>query len=591
MTRTTLLLAAALALPSALLSSRADAQAALLVLGDDARLDGLASTLQVELAGEGWQVAQGPSPVGGTPLQRAGDAQQCAAERGARAALWVETGPEGGALLQVVDVDGSAPRHAPLPAPLDAVEARTFATVAASLLDELAAPPQSLRVRVQVAVEAEDGSRFVVEEGSASVRAGERSATVELGAEAEGAPPTEAPPVDELSAEPPREPLPPPAALQGDAAPLASPAASPVSPAAAPPSDGPHVVVGVDFAPFVGMSSAPWGRGRRNLSVGLLAAWSSEVHGVGLSGGANFVTERLDGALLGGGANFLFGDGAGVLAAGGLNLQRGDLVGAALSGGANLHLGHVEGVQAAGGLNWAESVTGAQLAGGVNIARGRVDGVQAAGGLNVARGGRGLQIAPLNIQRERFDGVQVGVVNVSKGADFALGLVNIVQGGRTHLELSATAEGFAFAMVKHGGAHWHYLYSLGGRPFSNGDDDAAWAFGLGIGAHATLTERWFLDVDLLAHYLHDGEGTDELTNEIGHEALSQLRLVAGVEVLPRVALVAGLSLNVLTAYEDDSRYAPWAVDLRDHVPAEELDLREDWSVHIWPSVLLGVQFF
>ena len=91
------------------------------------------------------------------------------------------------------------------------------------------------------------------------------------------------------------------------------------------------------------------------------------------------------------------------------------------------------------------------------------------------------------------------------------------------------AEGFAFAMVKHGGAHWHYLYSLGGRPFSNGDDDAAWAFGLGIGAHATLTERWFLDVDLLAHYLHDGEGTDELTNEIGHEALSQLRLVAGVE--------------------------------------------------------------
>ena len=83
------------------------------MLGDDARLDGLASTLQVELAGEGWQVAQGPSPVGGTPLQRAGDAQQCAAERGARASLWVETGPEGGALLlpaTVADVAGAAGR-------------------------------------------------------------------------------------------------------------------------------------------------------------------------------------------------------------------------------------------------------------------------------------------------------------------------------------------------------------------------------------------------------------------------------------------------------------------------------------------------
>jgi hypothetical protein len=315
---------------------------------------------------------------------------------------------------------------------------------------------------------------------------------------------------------------------------------------------------GADLAPFVGMSSFRRGRGTRHLSIGLLGTLSGGLEGVAASSGVNVVTGDATGAMLAAGANW----------------THGTMRGAQIAAGGNVTVGDVR---------------GAQLSAGVNIATGAIHGLQASSGVNYARGGRGLQLGSLNIQSGDFDGVQVGVVNIArKSTKLSLGLVNVVRGGRTHLEVTYGLDGFGFAMVKHGGERWHSIYSLGGRP-GYGDEDSVLAGGLGLGGHFPIGERFALDLDLVVHYLHDFTGTATLPNEHGAEILSQLRLVGQLELHERFALVFGASVNTLTTYADESTYVPWAKTLHE----DEMVTADGqiWRHHLWPSVFVGVRAF
>ncbi len=99
--------------------------------------DYLVAALQVELAGRHLEVVSEPtSPVGDERLDRAAAAQRVAMSNNADASIWIDTDGE----VWVVLGDGRDLRHAPLP--VDATP-RVFATIAASLVDELFAPPES----------------------------------------------------------------------------------------------------------------------------------------------------------------------------------------------------------------------------------------------------------------------------------------------------------------------------------------------------------------------------------------------------------------------------------------------------------------
>ncbi|HEX4449737.1 MAG TPA: hypothetical protein VH143_02650 [Kofleriaceae bacterium] len=108
--------------------------------------DDMPAALQVALASQHVEVAVQPeSPAGALRLDRAATAQRVAMGMNADAGVWIDGGE-----IWVVSADGRYVRHAPVPG--DA-SPRVFAAIAASLLDELLAPPEAASVGVDVHVD------------------------------------------------------------------------------------------------------------------------------------------------------------------------------------------------------------------------------------------------------------------------------------------------------------------------------------------------------------------------------------------------------------------------------------------------------
>lgn len=566
--------------------AHAQARETLLLASDAPEADTLATALAVELASAGWRVLRGPAPRGETLLERAGDAQRNARVLGARSALFVESATGGGAAVHVVEADGDATRSAPLPSALATLDARTFAAVASSLVEELESPPQRLRVRVQVAIDAEDGSSFVVDDARVEVRTNDGSVTSASSADpnASSADPNasndspesaiveapEAPVIVEVPVE---------ATPSTEEATTEAPSADPeVQPLGVVPVEEevvPSFPFAVDFAPFVGMGSFARARGRRSFSLGVLGTYAHSLEGFGAAGGLHVLRGDQDGVVVSGLVSWTGGDVDGAQIAGQVAVTHGDLEGAQISGSLNVLGGALE---------------GAQVTGGLNLAFGNVHGLQLAPANYSHRDLRGAQVGVANVTRGHVNGVQVGLFNYAKKADLQIGLINVMPEGRTHVQLTATSEGFGFATLVHGGDHWHWLYSVGGRPFGS-DSESAWAAGLGFGLHITPTERLFVDVDLLNYYVSDGDHGDE-----GTEMLTQLRAMLGVRLHRRFALIGGITYNVHAAYDDDTSYAlkGRTTLYEELVPLEgggSEPANPGWRVEGYPGITLGVQFF
>jgi hypothetical protein len=137
---------------------------------DEARTATALDALAIELSASGAVAMVAPPPLGDTALERAASAQATARSIGARAAIWIEAEPLGGAeSVRVVGAEGEWIRHAPLVAGADA---RTLAVVAASLVRELLDPPAApVNVRVEVHIDAPGREVEVHEPGSATLLA------------------------------------------------------------------------------------------------------------------------------------------------------------------------------------------------------------------------------------------------------------------------------------------------------------------------------------------------------------------------------------------------------------------------------------
>jgi hypothetical protein len=321
----------------------------------------------------------------------------------------------------------------------------------------------------------------------------------------------------------------------------------------------PSVPFAVDFAPFVGMGSFARARGRRSVSLGVVGTYARSLEGVG--------------------------------AASVLHVLGGDQDGVVMSGVLSWTGGDVDGAQIAGSLNVVGgALRGAQVSGGLNLAFGDVRGLQLAPANYAHRDLRGAQVGVANVARGRVNGVQIGLFNYAKKANLQIGLVNVMPEGRTHLQLTGTSEGFGFATLVHGGDHWHWLYSVGGRPFGS-DSESAFAAGIGFGLHITPSERLFVDVDLLSYAIHDGDD-----GEGDAESFTQLRAMFGLRLHRRFALIGGVTYNLHAAYDDDTSYA-WkgrSTLYEDRVPLEGGGTEPadpGWRVEGYPGLTLGVQFF
>ena len=154
----------------------------------------------------------------------------------------------------------------------------------------------------------------------------------------------------------------------------------------------------------------------------------------------------------------------------------------------------------------------------------------------MARGAvSGAQIGLLNIAGGRVSGTQIGLINVATASTFSLGLINIFRDGRLHLDVWGQESGLLMAGIKHGSGHFHNIYGAGVLPFGN---HARFAAAFGIGAHLPLSERLFLDLDVLNHGLFDPASIDATVN------LAQARAVLGARLVRRLAVYGGPSYNV-----------------------------------------------
>ncbi|MFO0616789.1 MAG: hypothetical protein U0414_29615 [Polyangiaceae bacterium] len=348
-----------------------------------------------------------------------------------------------------------------------------------------------------------------------------------------------------------------------DAAPPApaAPASARVAPAAVAEQLGvdpcasraPLLPIAVDFAPFIGMSSSP--------DVRAAAPWVSLNVVGGLVGG-------LRGVQVGGAANLVTGPVCGVQIGGALNVG-GRLGGLQIGGAVNVAAGDVYGAQMAGAANGAAGdVYGAQIAGAVNVAAGDVYGAQMAGAANVSAGDvYGAQVGAVNVARGRVRGVQIGVVNVAETTDLSLGVVNVAYKGRFHVDVWSNLEaGMLLAAVKNGGDHWHSIYGVGTRL-----TDPGFIGLLGFGAHVRFSERFFLDVDALAHV------TSSFSNGKRGTPLLQARPIFGVNLVGPFALYGGAAFNALLTTGADESWAPdYALDVAS-------------VAHLWPGAVFGAQ--
>lgn len=232
--------------------------------------------------------------------------------------------------------------------------------------------------------------------------------------------------------------------------------------------------------------------------------------------------------------------------------------------------GSVSGVQV-GALSVSGRMDGLQV-GAVSVA-GDVSGVQV-GAVAVARDTEGLQLGVVNVGR-KATGVQLGLVNIADESDAPIGIINVIRHGRLHVDGWLLDFGGAAAGLLHGGKYTHTIYGVGVR--KGADDKAHPVFVLGIGGHVPVRERAFVDVDVLTHYVPNGQ-FDNSAN------VFQLRVIGGVKVSDALSLFAGPTANLAQLPLDaDETYGVFG--------SKKLDWGGGASWRAWAGVAAGVRLW
>jgi hypothetical protein len=237
----------------------------------------------------------------------------------------------------------------------------------------------------------------------------------------------------------------------------------------------------------------------------------------------------------------------------------------------------MQGAQMSVGANVATQAQGLQLAVGPNVAA-RMQGLQLSVGPQVVNRLSGAQISLINVGGT-VDGAQIGLVNVAKevkGTQIGLvnvagkmkgapiGLVSVAGNGYNHLWVMGNDTTPVSLGITSGGSRLYTTLEAGLRP-----DTRLWSYGVGLGWHAPVGGRLFLDVDTSAITARQiGPG-------ITPNLIVRGRAMLGLQLLPRVAVVGGPTLSVLPLGEpDDLTLLPTA---------------EMGTVPFWPGLTLGVR--
>jgi len=345
----------------------------------------------------------------------------------------------------------------------------------------------------------------------------------------------------------------------------------------------------VDNTLSVSLGVASLGR-LDGFAMALGGNWNSaSIRGVQMAIGGNVVRGAVDGMQLAVGGNWASGRVGGMQAAVGVNVARQGGTMGQLAVGANVSSTSMSGMQMAVGSSWVDGdFEGYQAAVGLSMVRGNMSGVQMAVGMNWADSTRGAQLSLINMGGDvegmqlgliniagKMNGLQLGLINVAQNMESGVpvGLLNIVKNGQFHVEAYGSDINFANLSLKVGSRYLYTTLVAGVGSVTDSRGPSHWTMGLGIGGHVPLTERLFFDVDVLTNSIHEWGGSFE-DNRLLHQA----RLMAGFQLAPRFALIAGPTFNVLHTTDGEPVTA-----------LSRFSKTTDRDILFWPGVQVGLR--
>jgi hypothetical protein len=333
-----------------------------------------------------------------------------------------------------------------------------------------------------------------------------------------------------------------------------------------------------------------------------LVRTDEELHGVQLSTGVAMSRGTTRGLQLGTVANVADGTFRGVQLADMISMTRGDAQGLQLTGGVNYAAGTFTGLQVASlnlsdgaltglqlaGIDVARQVTGAQVS-AINVA-GQITGFQL-GGINYAGETSGFQLAAINVNK-RAHGFQFGAINViTEDEDGeAFGVITYARNG-IHEAAVYTSDTMASNVVLRLGTR--HLYTSFGAAFHPGDE----LTGTGPVRFSRGTRRmgttfgvgWRFPVENLGRLEAlelEASGTDLYPSfDRGGEnppLVSALRLQGAIRLVDKLAIMAGVGMNVSVAW--GGRDADVGLGV-----LEKTITSGDTTVRIYPGFVLGIQ--
>lgn len=247
-----------------------------------------------------------------------------------------------------------------------------------------------------------------------------------------------------------------------------------------------------------------------------------------------------------------------------------------------------------------------------NIAHGTHHGWQATHGYNHATVLHGVQTGAVNHAGEatgaqlgmvnvggKVRGVQIGLINYAEEADASFALLPITKKGGVRAEAftSDTAlinvgirlpANYTYAFIAGG------LHPMGHRQQPQQSDEViplyvgkqpdedrgrSMQIGLGFGGHLPVHKDVFLDLDMAYYGVTSGL---DLRGPFGN--LGKLRMMAGWQAAPHLAVYGGPTLNVMV--DDASRPATrpgygWVL---------RTDVVEGFRIRVWPGFVAGMRF-
>ncbi|MBL7859100.1 MAG: hypothetical protein JNM57_15515 [Cyclobacteriaceae bacterium] len=284
------------------------------------------------------------------------------------------------------------------------------------------------------------------------------------------------------------------------------------------------------------------------------------------------------------------------------NIDRGDVQYAQMAGIFNLNGGTSRGYQGAGLFNFnLQEARAVQMAGLFNVNGGEASGAQFAGLFNIQpKSFYGAQVAGLfNYAGKKFKGTQVsGLINIGNHVhgsqigiiNFAdsisgvpIGFLSFVKHGYHKVEIAADEIFYTNIAIRTGIHAFYTIVTAGARPSTFQQDKLLWTFGYGIGTAPKINSWLFLNIDLTANQVVEGNTFDAVN------VLNKLYL--GIELQPvrKFAVTLGATLNgYVTDSTHDypdlfSEYQPTII--YDHTYSNNINLKMWWGAKV------GIRFF